>query len=1277
MNKKLQAKNKNLVKGTALAFATVLVAGSFPVINSIESADAAVTDKTIYLLEAGDGKVDVGNKYTIRTAYLDKTSKLPIGLSSYDPSENVSESTVEVTYTSTGEKIAVTKDADADIKSEVSAGNASAMTYGSFQVDNVGTYVVSYSITVNGQKYSMDFEVVGSRSVASMSFDSNSEDILPTVYDVTYDKAKNEDGSYKDIVLPLPNVLDIKDENVPDVKYYAASEAIPSETENYVVVSVVGPMGASVALTNDNGKIKIDGSKFNPDEDSFVGLGDYSISYRYYTKSVGESHSKSQFITSSKKTFSVKKDYYKNYKLTVNQNGATSFVTGVESSMPTISATASFENNLGAATTENVNIKYSVKVFRDKSKNDWTEEHTDKIVDGKFTPPVNGEYRFYFTVTDFYGNTKEFNNLTVAVKDTRAPEVFMYDASDSKNYIGGDLENEIKDYIDASSKLATKTAASNLVIYAVGAKDNASTLENIKLTRTIRNSSSATIEITEYNKYNLIFNYNHANLDPKTLIGRAVASKSEAEADTWLKDNKYLKVISSISEDLKTKLRDSGVVVDKDAEGYDLAKIKEELVKLGYAYIELTHTITGSNSGVSYTVTYQAKDEADKTASTDSYSVIVLNKEVEATVSPKIEFKTTLATSYSKGDTISFEEPTASDEIDSRMEVITTYEFLKANKEVIGNAVRLTDKYEIVLENLPENTAYVRINVSAENDFGFTGIFSKEIKIADINDNRIPSVKSASGITGTMIGSNFEQNSVVTLPTIVYEDDYVAIMNAKVSVYLLGEEGKKSPVTAFDSSSVYDTWEGTYTLKTGKVIPAVAGKYEVVVTVNDPAKNFVSSYFYFTVDSIEEDYVKVNTSKSINGDGKAVVGEQFSFDIPSLSYSLKTGNKIFGLTDDVTNTAEHYSIEFVSGPALPTAINQTTYVAKEPGTYTFKYVVKYAVYDSTLLAADERGVYYEGIGGTKYYAKGDYAGLDSSTKDSLIGAYKEETAESEVIKLTVSDSTEAKTYEINFTSEGGYSDSYALNDEITIYSVGGDANIDKDQSTVTINYEGPTSSVKSYTLAELSTTTKYKLSGNGVYTITYKVVDANGREYQPINGEKSYVLRVGDSEKPQVAFKENFVKDTYSLNEELIIDIEKILLSDNGIGTGTTVQDNEKREALLATMKITVSRKDDNGNWIEVDNNGNADEKIYKYILDTAGEYKIKVTVKDSVLWEGSQEKSFTVSTQGKDNTISTQTIGTILIVLSVLILVGVIAYFVISKIKADKKSTKKINKKK
>ena len=235
-----------------------------------------------------------------------------------------------------------------------------------------------------------------------------------------------------------------------------------------------------------------------------------------------------------------------------------------------------------------------------------------------------------------------------------------------------------------------------------------------------------------------------------------------------------------------------------------------------------------------------------------------------------------------------------------------------------------------------------------------------------------------------------------------------------------------------------------------------------------------------------------------------------------------------------------------------------------------------------------------------------YEGLeavDANKYNELIAAM---VYESETYTLTVSKATETKTYEINFGEDGVYASSYAKDTVISLYSVGADADIDSEKSKITVSYSGPTSSVTSYTLKEFTdpgTRTieydangniKYKLSGNGTYTIKYQILDVDGNEYVVKNGNSSYTLRVGDTEKPVVKFDTGLLNDNYTLNDTITLDISKILLSDNGVGEGSSEADIEMRNKLLDTMTVKLERQDDNGNWITVDNIGDATENIYK-----------------------------------------------------------------------------------
>lgn len=1244
MNKNLQVKSKSgLVKGTALAFAAVMSVACFPgiAIANTESASADIANNTIVLTPAGDSTAIVGSTYQIAPAHFGSASGAEV-------------TNIKVTYKSTGENVAVT-------------GKA-------FEVANVGTYNICYIYEDGGMQYTLDYEVVAVRSNATLSFEANQDAVLPSVYDLNYDKAKSGEN-YKDVLLPLPTVYDEDEEEIENVKYYTNATKASVTASDYVVVSVKDPKGNDVGLTETDGKISIPGSVFGKTN---VEIGEYTITYAYYAKKPGATD---QCIKTTDKSFSLKKGYYVDYELKANIGSLPTFITGVETAIPAATATASFKNSVGASTTEEVNVKYEASV-KYKNGENW-EDVENAIVDGKFKPAKDGEYRITYKVTDFYGNTAESKSITLNISDTKAPEVFMYDASAKENYKDNNLSKAISEYVDASSKLKTKTENTNVVIYAIGATDNSSALDNLTLTRRIRKSDSATIEVKEYNAYNLIFNYDLTRLSSTDLLGRALSGKTEAEANEWLKANKFLKVITK--EDyatLKTVLADDSITkanADEKAE----AK-KADLVNAGYAYITATHKIEKGT----YTVRYIAKDEAGLETTSEAYTLTIEDSAVNPAGAPKVSTTTKFANSYTSKDVIEFAQPTATDEIDSRMDIVTTYSFLKSDRSTqTGKVVTIDKEYKIdiakaIEEAGAENPAYLVINIEATNDFGEKGVDKRIITISDINDTKVPEVKSTKlgnvEITTPNLGS-FEQNSQVELPTIVYEDDYVAVMSAKVKVFLLDSTGKRlKEIETLPGNSSYTPFgTKTFTFNAGKVVPAYGNsKYEVMVVAKDPANNIISTYYYFTATSTEQDFFKLNVPSSINGNGTATVGDTVTLEVPSITSSLAnnaSGNReLYGVSKD--GTATMFSVD-VQGPAYE-KVNEMAYKFTKAGSYTFKYKAYFAVYDSDLLKADANGVYYQADASSpKYYAdSSDYSSLAENIRKALDDA-KMKVRESDEYTLVVSENASSKTFEINYGSSQGYSSSYKLNEEISIFSAGATGDVDTDKSIITItDPDGSTKNIKLSEFATATDTIKYKFTKNGVYTITYKIVDNNGVEYSSKTGSKTFSIKVGDAEKPEINLKEDFLKDEYNLNDTLTLDISKIVLSDNGYGTGDTEQDTAKREQLLSKMKVVLTRVDDNNNTAEIENIAEG-ENAYSYKLENAGTYTLKITVEDAVGLKKEVTKTFEVSTEGKKAGVSTKTVGIILIVLACLVLAGVIAYFVISRVRMNKRGKKLVRK--
>ena len=84
----------------------------------------------------------------------------------------------------------------------------------------------------------------------------------------------------------------------------------------------------------------------------------------------------------------------------------------------------------------------------------------------------------------------------------------------------------------------------------------------------------------------------------------------------------------------------------------------------------------------------------------------------------------------------------------------------------------------------------------------------------------------------------------------------------------------------------------------------------------------------------------------------------------------------------------------------------------------------------------------------------------------------------------------------------------------------------------------------------------------------------------------------------------------------------------------------------------------------------------YVYNLESAGEYEITITVKDEAGWTAERTVTVTVATSASNANEIYKTVGIVFIVISVVVLAGVVTYFVVSKVKLDKK-TKGKNKKK
>ena len=184
----------------------------------------------------------------------------------------------------------------------------------------------------------------------------------------------------------------------------------------------------------------------------------------------------------------------------------------------------------------------------------------------------------------------------------------------------------------------------------------------------------------------------------------------------------------------------------------------------------------------------------------------------------------------------------------------------------------------------------------------------------------------------------------------------------------------------------------------------------------------------------------------------------------------------------------------------------------------------------------------------------------------------------------------------------------------------------------------------------------YKATSQGKYTVTYTAKNSFGRE-----ATTTINIEVGDCVAPIISWVNKDEDFKASVNEGDIWQFKMSMVN---------IEDN--LDETIASDNITITMTDPDGKVVE-----NGDD--YKYTFDKVGNYTFKIKAKDTAGNDTYNTYSYTITVKAKDaNTDNKNTVlgmspalGTTLIVLSVVVLGGVIVYFVLSSNKAKKVANK------
>ncbi|MDD4815929.1 MAG: hypothetical protein PHQ62_02165 [Clostridia bacterium] len=878
---------------------------------------------------------------------------------------------------------------------------------------------------------------------------------------------------------------------------------------------------------------------------------------------------------------------------------------GVATKLPQV--TAKNDN-----TKEEVNVHYSVKaeITKGTTTKTYNLNDTDNdvitFVDGYFyfTPILDGNYVITYTVTNFAGNPANVPSSSFTIQNVADTTKAVPLPVLPYVLTDGVLET----YTDATEAVFSNVSDDeNIYIMPIYATDNANGIaeDNLTLYRTIVLSSQSTV----------LFN--------------------EKDDLATIETNKVL--LFNASEEYKTML-------GEQSENFILTTIyiNGNPVPITKAQVYVVDSQYNFSTGT-YNINYNANDKANNGINSKTYQMTVTSG-YEDTVAPTVTFKENLPAVMFGTDEITFSKPTATDNKDTRLSVYLKYQITDSvegalSEKSVDDADSIitynetTQKYTLKLpETGYENTTKIEIFAYSNDDSyaGDTeanlGFVSKTINILYSGDTGQTSVVDPIGDWLPDTEQDYKQGNDILLPTVSYSDDLVNYIKYKIIV-----ENNGTYFNVFDTQAMRNGT--TLTLQNAKFTADLSGTYNITYITTDAGNNITVVFFQVDIDVDPATLSCAFTglpSQINNGTAERGV----SFDLPN--------NVAVYLSDTNALEIEGEIQLLVSGGEYQTD-RQNVFTAYEVGTYKIQY------YADVRLSGDS-SVFIEG-------------GLKS--KVFII----------EVVDTTapIANYVEAQNFFDDWNATGFTKGESLILPTIDLDAVD-DLDLSKSYISITSSYGTTTFKFNETTTItvddELQTILKLfanqPFEKDDVYTITYNLIDFSGN-----TSSKSFTLNVGDVEPPVLDIDSTIIKEQYKIGDKVKVDLSKISATDNNIeGDIINYDEATQKYSVVTGTSITITLKNTTtGATITNDLTSSSTNLNYQYTIETAGEYTLTISVSDKAGKTSTySDSTFTVSSNENTGLDTEEILGIVLIVLSVVLLGGVIAYFVVSKKNLEKK---------
>lgn len=646
-------------------------------------------------------------------------------------------------------------------------------------------------------------------------------------------------------------------------------------------------------------------------------------------------------------------------------------------------------------------------------------------------------------------------------------------------------------------------------------------------------------------------------------------------------------------------------------------------IKKSEVYIVPDDALNKVIGSKTYTISYVAEDKSKHTSKATQPFPIALSADFLDEEAPVVTFSENLPTAIMLDEEVKFIAPTASDNKDSRLSVYLTY--ITTTGGVDSAEIRADAEDSIITYDKDTNyykfkvtdneVSQIKIIASSRDNSGNIGNAEQTVLVLRTGDTGITTIDS---IDANIVQNNergYIQGNEILLPTVVYNDDLVDYLNVEITI-----ENDGVLINSYDASIIRSG--ETLTLSNAKFFANLKGDYVITYISTDAGNNKTILVFNLLISTNPEDIIVEFTGldTQING-GKAERNETIKLPIPNLVYDETELELVDGSYKVVITGLANYEL-----------YSNYLFKPKKPGTYYIKYIADFKVIDSP--------------------------------------EFPFETVESRTFQIEVTDTIAPEIENLveigNFFDElnaEGVEPNTVLNIRPPYCNAD---DLDLEASYVKVS----TTTASSYTiyLNEIDELTDFnKFTRNDTYTISYVLIDKYDNETQ-----KTFQLNVGDCEPPVFTGLEDLFESEYALNEEIIVDLSKITVKDEVDGEILIYNEDDNTYSVLENASFTITIKnvqtgDVVKNDLEIDN----DDLRFQFTIKTAGEYKVTIEAKDTAGQTATEELTFIVAADNNAGMTAEEILGTILIIVSLLLLGGVITYFVVSKKKLENKYKK------